>query len=85
MQKLCACFLYIAVLFMLSVVSDSNELCACILHSWFSGTEAIGLLHKCQNAPVPYPTMLHSEQKCDISVLKGAFWDMEQVYSGFVN
>ena len=24
----------------------------------------IGLVHKSQNAPVPYPTMLHSEQKC---------------------
>ena len=22
------------------------------------------LIHKSQNAPVPYPTMLHSEQKC---------------------
>ena len=24
----------------------------------------IDLFHKSQNAPVPYPTMLHSEQKC---------------------
>ena len=39
--------------------------------------------HNSQNAPVPYPTMLHSEQKCvHISVLNEALWDMEQVHSG---
>ena len=26
--------------------------------------EIIDLIHKSQNAPVPYPTMLHSKQKC---------------------
>ena len=25
---------------------------------------AVHLIHKSQNAPVPYPTMVHSEQKC---------------------
>ena len=38
------------------------------LYAW------IDLNHKSQNAPVPYPTMLHSG-------LNGALWDMEQVYS----
>ena len=40
--------------------------------------------HKSQNAPVPYPTMLHSEQKCahfcsEWSIVgygTGAFWDL---------
>ena len=36
-----------------------------------------GLIHKSQNAPVPYLTMLHSEQ----NVLNGALWDMEQMRS----
>ena len=30
----------------------------------------IDLIHKCQNAPVPHPTM------------NGALWDVEQVHSG---
>ena len=38
--------------------------------------------HKSQNAPVPYPTILHSEQKCAHFCLNGALWDMEQVHSG---
>ena len=33
---------------------------------------AIDLIHKSQNAPVSYHTMLHSEQKC----AHGAFWDL---------
>ena len=45
---------------------------------------AIGLIHKSQNAPVPYPTMLHSEQKCTdfcfewsiVGYGTGAFWDL---------
>ena len=44
----------------------------------------IDLFHKSQNAPVPYPTMLHSEQKCahfcsEWSIVgygRGAFWDL---------
>ena len=46
--------------------------------------QVIELLHKSQNAPVPYPTLLHSEQKLDvhISVLNGAMWDVEEVHSG---
>ena len=44
----------------------------------------IDQFHKSQNAPVPYPTMLHSEQKCayfcsDWSIVRygtGAFWDL---------
>ena len=43
----------------------------------------IDLIHKSQNAPVPYPKMLHSEQKCvhfcsEWSIMgygTGAFWD----------
>ena len=42
----------------------------------------IELIYKSQNAPVRYPTMLHSEQKCAHSVLNAALWDMEHVYSG---
>ena len=46
------------------------------------GTDTtIDLIHKSQNAPVPYHRMLHSEQKCKF-VLNGALWDMEQVHSG---
>ena len=36
----------------------------------------IDQFHKSQNAPVPYPTMLHSEQKC------AALCDIERVHSG---
>ena len=44
----------------------------------------IDLIHKSQNAPVPYPTMLNSEQKCahfcsEWSIVgygTGAFWDL---------
>ena len=40
--------------------------------------------YKSQNAPVPYPTMLHSEQKCEhfcsewsiVGYETGAFWDL---------
>ena len=45
---------------------------------------AIDLIHKSQNVPVPYPTMLHSEQKCahfcsEWSIAgygTGTFWDL---------
>ena len=45
---------------------------------------AIDQFHKSQNAPVPYPTILHSEQKCahfcsEWSIVRygtGAFWDL---------
>ena len=33
-------------------------------HSEFLTWGPIDQFHKSQNAPVPYPTMLHSEQKC---------------------
>ena len=42
----------------------------------------IDLIHKSQNASVPYPTMLHSEQKCAHGIWcivgygTGAFWDL---------
>ena len=47
-------------------------------------TIRIDLIHKSQNAPVPYTTMLHSEQKCahfcsEWSIVgygTGAFWDL---------
>ena len=46
--------------------------------------QVIDLIHKSQHAPVPYPTMLHSEQKLDvhISVLNGALWDVEELHYG---
>ena len=41
------------------------------------------LIHKSQNAPVPYPTMLRSElRNVHISILNRALWDMEQVHYG---
>ena len=46
----------------------------------FISAETIDQFNKFHNAPVPYPTMLYSEQKCVIiSVLNGALWDIEQV------
>ena len=42
---------------------------------------SIDQLHKSQNAPISYPTMLHVH----ISVQNEAFWDMAQVDSGIVN
>ena len=39
---------------------------------------AINLLHKSHNASVPYPTMLHSEQKF---LFWMEHWDMEQEHS----
>ena len=42
----------------------------------------IELIKKSKNAPVPYPTMPHSEQNMHISVLNGAWWDMEHVHYG---
>ena len=44
----------------------------------------LDLIHKSQNAPVPYPTMQHSEQKCAhfcsecciVGYGTGAFWDL---------
>ena len=45
--------------------------------------DSIDLIHKSLNVPIPYPTMLHSEQKCadfcsELSIVgyeTGAFWD----------
>ena len=43
----------------------------------------IDQFHKSHNPPVPYPTMLHSEQKCAHFCSEcGTLWDMEQVHSG---
>ena len=53
---------------------------ACGKRHW--DLENIDQFYKSQNVPVPYPTMLHSEQKCAISVLNGALWVMELVHSG---
>ena len=41
--------------------------------------------HKSHNAPVPYPTMHHSEQKCAHSVMNGALWVWDGCIVGFVN
>ena len=51
---------------------------------WAISRDIINLIHKSQNAPVRYPTMLHSEQKCahfypEWSIMgyrTGAFWDL---------
>ena len=48
------------------------------------GSHVIDLIHKSQNALVPYPTILHSEQKCAhfcsewsiVGYETGAFWDL---------
>ena len=41
-------------------------------------SEGIWLIsHKSHNAPVPYPTMHHSEQKCAVTL-----WDIGQVHGG---
>ena len=41
---------------------------------------SIDIIHKSQNALVPYCRILWSEQ--NISVLSGAFWDLEEVHTG---
>ena len=54
-------------------------------HSYYS--DSIDLSYKSQNVTVPYPTMLHSEQKCahfcsECSIVgygTGAFWDLWNV------
>ena len=46
--------------------------------------DMIDLIHKSQNTPVPYPTMLHPEQKCAhfcsgwsiVGYGTGAFWEL---------
>ena len=51
----------------------------------FHYSRLIDQFHKPQNAPVPYPTMLHSEQKCahffsEWSIVRygtDAFWDLQ--------
>ena len=48
------------------------------VHNW------IDVIHKSQNAPVPYPTMLHPEQKCahfcsewsPVGYGTGSLWDL---------
>ena len=51
---------------------------------WLHSVWVMGLIHKSHSAPVPYPTMHHSEQKCahfcsDWCILgygTGALWDL---------
>ena len=73
-----------------SVVRSNED--ALIRHSWSLIHRCIGWYQVCtidkfkasQNAPVPYPTTLHSEQKCVyfssvwsiVGYGKGAFWDL---------
>ena len=57
---------------------------ACHSRSEVRQGDGIDQFHKSQNAPVPYPTMLHSEQKCAhfcsewriMGYGTGAFWDL---------
>ena len=54
------------------------------IRAWRWQQDTIGLINKSQNAPVPYPTMLHSEQKCAhfcsqwnlVGYGTGVFWDL---------
>ena len=39
-------------------------------------------IHKCHNAPVPYPIRHHSQQKCTHFCVNGALLDKEQVHCG---
>ena len=56
----------------------------CSLPALSSAALTMYLIHKSHNAPVPYPKILHSEQKCahfcsEWSILgyeTGAFWDL---------
>ena len=58
-----------------------------VTRSHLQALPSIDLIHKSQNAPVPYPTMLHSEQKCahfcsEWSIVgygTGAFWDLRKL------
>ena len=43
---------------------------------------SVKFIHKSHNAPVPYPTMYHSEQKCMHFFSNGALWDIELVHCG---
>ena len=59
---------------------------------WSMHMVSIDPIHKSQNAPVPYPTVLHSEQKCahfcsEWSIVgygTDAFWDFWNRSIGFV-
>ena len=54
-----------------------------ILPTQYKKHLSVGLIHKSQNTPLSYPTMLHSEQKCShfcsewsiVGYGTGAFWD----------
>ena len=73
-----------------NTVKCDSELRICKRHNWHvhpspdCNDETTDLIHKSQNALVPYPTMIHSEQKCalfcsDWSIVgygTGAFWDL---------
>ena len=45
--------------------------------------ESIDQIHKTQNAPVPYPTIVDIQNRSrHISALNGALWDVEWVHPG---
>ena len=44
--------------------TDLHDLFTVVPHGCINNTVATDLIHKSQNSPVPYPTMLHSKQKC---------------------
>ena len=48
---------------------------------WFVVDQPVNQFYKTQKAPVPYPTVPHSQQRCT----HGALWDMEQVHVGIFN
>ena len=76
----CFCAMHVGIYkhFPLPNVSNRHWIFIITLHCCI-----IDLIQKSQNAPVPYPRMLHSEQKCahfcsEWSILgygTGAFWD----------
>ena len=62
-------------------IGSGNDWCQTGVKLLLKSTD---LSNKSQNAPAPYPTMLHSEQKCShfcsewsiVGYGTGAFWDM---------
>ena len=50
--------------------------------SCFTGASAIGLIHKSQNAAVPYAQCSIQNRNMYTSVLNEALWNVEQVHSG---
>ena len=86
MQRALLCFF---VVFILLVLCEYMQLLCLYPYSlgllhWHCGNLTIDRFHISQNAPVPYPTLFHSEQKCahfcsEWSIVgygTGAFWDL---------